>query len=237
LARHYPEAEGYLDRATTLAPDRADPYSNKITLYRAWTGDNVKARNVVEEMVTRVSAAAAATAMVQSASALVASGEYDKIFDELSPSSYQGPFPFNYYYVKAEFYRLRGEPGRSRVYADSLLVAVEGLSEERADDPDLSWYLAYAYAALGRRDDAVRHAERTAAVLAEPDNALRKAYIQPNLILIYAMAGEPDAAMDQIEHLLSVPSRISATYLRAAQYPSSLRDHRRFQELLARSAN
>ena len=46
------------------------------------------------------------------------------------------------------------------------------------------------------------------------------------------MVGEHDAAMDQIEYLLSVPSSISVPYLRAAQYPSSLRDYARFQELL-----
>jgi serine/threonine-protein kinase len=234
LARRYAEAEPYLDRATSLAPDQADPYSNQINLYRAWRGDHVKAREVVEEMITRVSSAAAATAMVQSARALIASGDYDTIFEQLSPTSYRGPFPFNYFYVKAEFYRLRGERERSRAYSDSLLAALEQLREERAADPDLSWYLAYAYAGLGRRAEAIQHAERTASMLSQSNNALRKAYMQPNLIWIYAMVGEDDAAMDQIEHLLSVPSSISALYLRAAQYPGSLRNHSRFRELLAR---
>ncbi len=237
LARRYAEAEPYLDRATSLAPDEADPYSNRTNLYLAWRGDDARAREVVEEMVRRVSSAAAATAMVQSARALIASGDYDTIFERLSPASYRGPFPFNYFYVKAEFYRLRGERERSRAYSDSLLAALEQLREERAADPDLSWYLAYAYAGLGRRVEAIQHAERTASMLSQSNNALRKAYIQPNLIWIYAMVGEHDAAMDQIEHLLSVPSTISVPYLRSAQYPGSLRDHARFQELLARSEN
>jgi TolB-like protein/Tfp pilus assembly protein PilF len=237
LARRYAQAETYLDRATSLAPDQADPYSNKTNLYLAWRGDDAKAREVVEEMITRVSSAAAATAMVQSARALIASGDYDTIFEQLSPASYRGPFPFNYFYVKAEFYRLRGDRDRSRAYSDSLLAALEQLREERAVDPDLSWYLAYAYAGLGRRTEAIQYAERTAAMLAQSNNALRKAYIQPNLIWIYAMVGEHDAAMDQIEYLLSVPSSISAPYLRAAQYPDSLRDFARFQELLARYEN
>ncbi len=237
LARRYAEAEPYLDRATSLAPDRADPYSNKINLYRAWRGDHVKAREVVEEMITRVSSAAAATAMVQSARALLASGDYDTIFEQLSPASYRGPFPFNYFYVKAEFYRLRGEPERSRAYSDSLLAALEQSREERAADPDLSWYLAYAYAGLGRRVEAIQHAERTESMLSQSNNALRKAYIQPNLIWIYAMVGEDEAAMNQIEHLLSVPSSISGVYLRAAQYPGSLRNHPRFRGLLATYEN
>ena len=114
---------------------------------------------------------------------------------------------------------------------------MEQLREERGADPDLSWYLAYAYAGLGRRVEAIQHAERTASMLSQSNNALRKAYIQPNLIWIYAMVGEHDAAMDQIEHLLSVPSSISVPYLRSAQYPGSLRDYPRFRELLARYEN
>ncbi len=188
-------------------------------------------------MITRVSAAAAATAMVQSARVLIATGDYDTVFEQLSPASYRGPFPFNYFYVKAEFYRLRNERDRAQAYSDSLLTAVEGLRADRGDDANLSWYLAYAYAGLGRKGQAIEYAERTALMLSQSNNSLRKAYIQPNLILIYAMVGEHDAAMDQIEHLLSVPSSISVPYLRAAQYPASLRDHPRFQELLAKYEN
>ena len=114
---------------------------------------------------------------------------------------------------------------------------MEGLRDERGDDANLSWYLAYAYAGLGRVTEAVQHAEKTASLLSQSNNSLRKAYIQPNLIWIYAMIGEHDAAMDQIEHLLSVPSSISVPYLRVAQYPGSLRDYARYQELLARYEN
>jgi len=237
LARRYAEAEPYLDRATSLAPDQADPYSNKANLYLAWSGDTEKAREVVDEMITRVSAAAAATAMVQSARVVIATGDYDTLFEQLSPASYRGPFPFNYFYVKAEFYRLRSERDLAHAYSDSLLTVVEGLRAERGDDANLSWYLAYAYAGVGRKGEAIEYAERTALMLSQPNNSLRKAYIQPNLILIYAMVGEHDAAMDQIEHLLSVPSSISVPYLRTAQYPASLRDYARFQELLARYEN
>ncbi len=237
LARRYTEAEPYLDRATSLAPDQADPYSNKANLYLAWSGDTEKAREVVDEMITRVSAAAAATAMVQSARALIATGDYNTVFEQLSPASYRGPFPFNYFYVKAEFYRLRGERDRARAYSDSLLSAVDRLHDERGDDANLSWYLAYAYAGLGRTEEAIQYAEQTASMLTQSNDALRKAYIQPNLIWIYAMVGEHDAAVDQIEQLLSVPSTISVPYLRAAHYPGSLRDYARFQELLATYEN
>jgi len=123
------------------------------------------------------------------------------------------------------------EVARSRPPKDKpwYHVLVHGASHrtyvaERHLEPDVS-------------GEPIEHAERTASMLSQSNNALRKAYIQPNLILIYAMVGEHDAAMDQIEHLLSVPSSISVPYLRSAQYPGSLRDYARFQKLLARYEN
>jgi serine/threonine-protein kinase len=237
LARRYAEAETYLNRAISLAPDQADPYSNKAILYVAWRGNSETVREVVQEMITHVSPAASALALVQSAKTLIVTGDYDSIFEQLSLSSYRGAFPFNYLYVKAEFYRLRGNPDRARAYSDSLLTALEDLSEERATDPNLNWYLGYAHAGLGHRAEAIRFAERTALLLATSNNALRTAFIQQHVILIYAMVGEHGAAMDQIEYLLSVPSGISVPYLRAAQYPGSLREHPRFQALLEKYEN
>jgi TolB-like protein/Tfp pilus assembly protein PilF len=237
LARRYTEAEIFLDRAISLAPDLPDPYSNKASLYLGWTGDTAKAHNVMRGMIPTVSPGAAALALVQSARTLVATGASDSLFDLLSPTSFAGPFPFNYFFVKAEFYRLRGQQVRSRAYSDSLLAALLDVYEEQASDPNLSWYVGYAYAGLGRRAEAIRHADLVVSLLSASENALRTAFIQPNVIWIYALAGEYDAAIDQMEYLLSVPSGISAQYLRVEAYPASLREHPRFQALLERYGN
>jgi serine/threonine-protein kinase len=235
LARRYPEAERYLDRAISLAPDQADAYSNKMMLYLLWRGDLEQARQVANEMVRWASPAATALGLVQGARVLITTGAYDSIFGALSPASYRGPLPFNYFYVNAELARLRSNTERFVAYSDSLLRALQDLYDERPTDPTLNWYMAYAYAGAGRDAEAMRYATGTSTLLAMPGNALRSAYMQQHLIWIYAMISEWEAAIDQIQYLLSVPSSISLPYLRVEALPDSLRRHRRFQQLLAAS--
>ena len=237
LARRYAEAELFLDRAISLAPDLPDPYSNKASLYVGWTGDTAKAHQVMREMMPTVSPGAAALALVQNARTLIATGATDSLFALLSPASYVGPFPFNYFYVKAEFYRLRGQTDRARAYSDSLLAALMDVYEERAADANVNWYVGYAYAGLGRSAEAIRHANRVVSLLAASGNALRTAFIQPNVIWIYALAGDYGAAIDQMEYLLSVPSGISGQSLRREMFPASLREQSRFQALLEQYEN
>ena len=48
---------------------------------------------------------------------------------------------------------------------------------------------------------------------------------------IFTMVGEYDAALDLLEHLLSVPSTVSIPYLRLYRRWEPLWDHPRFKEL------
>lgn len=50
---------------------------------------------------------------------------------------------------------------------------------------------------------------------------------------IYAIFGEYDAAIDQIELLLSIPSVMSVQWLQVDPIWDPLRDHPRFQKLIA----
>ena len=51
---------------------------------------------------------------------------------------------------------------------------------------------------------------------------------------IYVMVGEYEAAIDQLEVLLSIPSELSVQLLRIDPRYDPLRDHPRFQALLER---
>ena len=193
--------------ASLIAPE-SSPSSNCRWDIFGWRGDTAAAHQVMREMTPTV-----------------------------DPASYVGPFPFNYFYVKAEFFRLRGQPARARAYSDSLLAALVDVYEERASDPNLNWYVGYAYAGLGNSAEAIRHADRAVSLLAESGNALRTAYIQPNVLWIYALAGDYDATIRQAEYLLSVPSAISGKSLRLEMFPAALREQPRFQALLERFGN
>ncbi len=51
---------------------------------------------------------------------------------------------------------------------------------------------------------------------------------------VYSIAGEYDRACDELETVLSVPSLVSAKWLRVDPLFDPLRDHPRFQELVAK---
>ena len=50
----------------------------------------------------------------------------------------------------------------------------------------------------------------------------------------YVLVGDHEAAITMIERLLSMPSRVSIGWLRIDPFWDPVRDHPRFQELLAR---
>ncbi len=54
--------------------------------------------------------------------------------------------------------------------------------------------------------------------------------------MIYTMVGEYDAALDEIEYLLSIPSVMSVPLLRLDPRGDPLRDHPRFRALLEKYA-
>ncbi len=68
-------------------------------------------------------------------------------------------------------------------------------------------------------------------------DAWQGAYRLEDLARIYTMVGEYDAAIDQLEALLAVPSPMSVPTLRIDPTWHPLRDHPRFQALLEKYGN
>lgn len=236
LTRRYEEAERFLDRAITLAPDYAEGYRYKIGLYLRWRGDTTAARRTADVMQELVTDGQVAMAVVQMAPPLVVSGAYDALFQGLGLASIAGPLPFDYLATKAEYYQLTNQRSRAQAYFDSLLVELERLPPERANDPVLNTFLGLAYAGLNRTAEAIERAQALAEYIAASDDALTASLLGHRLVWIYAWVGEYDMAIDQIERLLRVPSLVSTAYLRVEAFPSGLREHPRYLRLLAGSS-
>jgi hypothetical protein len=64
--------------------------------------------------------------------------------------------------------------------------------------------------------------------------AYRGAFRVEEMARIYAMVGERDAAVEQLEYLMSIPLDLAAPGLRLDPAWDSLRDHPRFQKLIGR---
>ncbi len=232
LVRRYADAERYVGMALGIAPDLAEAHRIRIALYLRWRGDTARAHAAVREMQQRTTPGEVALGLIEGAPSLVVGGAYDSIFEPLTPASVSGPLPFDYYYLKAEFYRLRDQLPRARAYYDSLRTAVQGAARARVGDPTLMTLLARAYAGLGRREDAMGQVALLERAVGESADALRDMAVREALVWTYAMLGEEDAALDHLEALLATPSMMSMPYLQVAPFPDTLRQHPRFRQLL-----
>jgi serine/threonine-protein kinase len=87
---------------------------------------------------------------------------------------------------------------------------------------------------LGRTEDAIREAERAVELQPISEDAFFGPIHTFALAEVYVMVGEYDAAIDQLETILSVTCAVSPPLLRADPLWDPLRDGPRFQALLAK---
>lgn len=83
------------------------------------------------------------------------------------------------------------------------------------------------------KEEAPREGRRAVELLPETEDAVDGPTFQISLARIYLMVGEPDQAIALLEHLVSIPSGLSAHELRIDPTRDSVRRDRRFQKLVA----
>jgi serine/threonine-protein kinase len=233
--RKYAEAVRYLDLSISLAPDQADAYENKAYSYIFWLGDTKRARDVFEEIPGE-------SRYVQQLSLTLwrLERDYRAVLD--FASSVSEPIVFWYGYASptallaARAHRLMGEPELAHASFDLARATLEEELEAHPDDHRFHSALGYAYAGLGRKDDAIREGRRGVDLFPVSKDALVGARRVQDLAVIYTWVGEYDAALDEIEYLLSIPAWFSVHALRLDPDFDPLRDHPRYQELLEKYA-
>lgn len=235
--RHYEEAKRYLDLYLSLLPDHMTPYCMMAWTFILWTGDTQKARTALDEMPEKIDDASYVEWFIvelyerRYQAALDRLGRIPgELFEDYGTVT---PWALNTGMV----YRLMGEEERATAAFDSARVLLEREVKERPDDFRIRGPLGMAYAGLGRKDEAIREGLKGVEMLPTSADALVGPDRLIDLAAIYTMVGEYEAALDQIEHLLSVPCRFSVQLLRLDPQWGPLRDHPRFQRLLEEFSN
>ncbi len=234
LLRDYPEAERSYDRAMSLAPDWLPPSVNKAWLYVSWQGDTEKARATFEEVSHGIGTGE--SLLFRWILIDILEKKYQEALDRLSSLPAQA-FEWQMYFLPkdqlyAQIHGLMNQPDLERTHYSAARAIVESKIEERPEDSRLHSALGIAYAGLGRKEDALREGKLAVDLLPLSKEAYRGAYRAIDLAHIYAMVGETYAAIDQLEHLLSIPSPLSVPLLRLDPIWDPLRDHPRFQRLV-----
>lgn len=237
LMRNYPEAEKLISRAISISPDLLDRYHYKTFLCLLSTGDTKKARSVVQD-ASSIDGFSADKYMVWMRTFIeMCDGKYDGALTIISSAPNEPPENQFEFIPRTQFlaqlHELMKQPAKAHAYYDSTRVFLERKVQEHPDDSRLHSALGIAYAGLGRKEDAIREGKRGVELLPISKEAWRGTYRVRDLAHIYTMTGEYDSAMDQIEHLLSIPSEISVPLLRIDPRWAPLRGTPRFQTAVA----
>ena len=230
--RRYGEAIRYWDQSIALDPTQVYSYYSKAETYWLWNGTTQEARAVLEAMPESDDPLSALRWFWQE----IYEGNYREAMARLSGSSGQllefseGARPKSL--VEARAYELLNEPQLARSSYDSARRLLETEVQRLPWDPRRHSALGIAYAGLGRKDDAIRAGKRALELFPISEDAYSGFTYVMELALIYTMVGDQDAALDQIESLLSIPGVISVPLLRLDPRWEPLRQNSRFQELV-----
>jgi tetratricopeptide (TPR) repeat protein len=132
----------------------------------------------------------------------------------------------------ARICRYLNEEDKARKYFESAQKNIEKQIKENSGNYWLYSHLGIAYAGLGLNEEAVQMGKRATQLLPITKNAWRGTLPIEFLANIYVMVGDYDAALDQIQYLLSVPGRLSINILKLDPAWKDLHNHPRFKKLL-----
>jgi serine/threonine-protein kinase len=238
--RNFRRAEEYADLCISLAPDRPDGYSAK-TMALFVQGKLRDARAVLDELpisspmmtiwgirleIVERRFGAALAKLHESPAA---------VYAQVGGEKTAGSRALN----ECACYFFLGDQRGIREACGRALVTLE---ERTGEHPDNHWFhvsLGQTNAYLGRREEAIREAERAVALMPVENDAIVGVRHLEGLARVYALMGEPDAAIERIEYLLSIPSplavvggQLTSDGGQVHPFWDPLRDHPRFQALL-----
>ena len=142
--------------------------------------------------------------------------------------------PWHYYQAKGWLYTQLGNPEVSGVYIDSAVTLLTAAALENPEDGHPHIDLATIYGWLGRKDAAIREWRRGIELNPLANDPVNGWAHVLALAATYTQFGEYDAAVEQLDRVLSIPSLVSSPLLRVDPLWAPLRSNPRFQALLAK---
>jgi len=230
--RRYPESISAADQAINLAPDSVWPYLYKTFTLWSWKGPATQSRAALEALPRNVGGWERWAWYWQE----TYEGRCREALERLEAAT-DGWIRIKMFarpnaLLAAQAYELLDEPELAREAYESARGLLEPEVLSSPEDPRLRSSLGIAYAALGRKEDAIREGIRATELLTRSVDGYYYLPYVVDLAHIYTIVGEDEAALDQIEYLLANPSWISVPLLEMDPRWDPLRGHPRFQALL-----
>jgi serine/threonine protein kinase/tetratricopeptide (TPR) repeat protein len=226
--RRYQEAEHYYNRSISLAPDQTLPYY--------WKSENYIKQGLLEN--ARITLGEMPKTDQESIRAwhfqLGTVEVYERNFQKALEHAFSAADESDTERQLGAglIYMFMNEPELARGYFDSARILLEKIVKKRPDSASVHSGLGYAYAGLSRKEEAIREGELASELYPISKDAFSGPDYVYHLAEIYVMVGEYEKAIDKIEYLLSIPSRISVPILRLDPTWDPLREHPRFKQIL-----
>jgi TolB-like protein len=229
------ESEAAFARVISLAPDQGMAYVMSAVNRIHGTGDLAGARKLLETAVVDYKSmfASGDPAWTQ---LLLLERNYQGLKDWIErhmPSMQESQFGIiSANHLLGLAHALLGDDSASRTAYRAAADFLVEESKKRPDDPRVRSALGVCYAGLGEKDAAIRAGEEAVCLLPVERESMVGAALEEQLAKILTQVGEHAAALDRIEHLLSIPSLVTVHTLRLDPRWDPLREHPRFRALV-----
>jgi len=246
--RQFDEAEQDADHAIWLLPQMADAHILKAQVL-AEKGDMSAAKEAMLEMSRRIEIADAAESVLPQGLTVWTATTYLRLFPETFTKAFEAfeAEPIERYrsiqpamvatahLARALIYEAMGDRQSARARYDSARVHFERIIRSNPQSAYIPVYhsdLGLTYAGLGRCEEAILMGEEAVRMIPISEDAAVGPSLIGNLAEIYLKCGKHEAAIDQIETWLSVPSCISVDLLRVDPIWDPIRSNPRFRRLM-----
>ena len=221
--RNWTEAIRYSEKCINIDPEDVDGYSMRGLIMFLQEGDVEKVRQYARDNINP----ADSSKFIDEYGFIEMLGRnYQRVINIYKEKEKQ------YLLEIALAYKLLGQREAAEQYYDSARIQYEKQINNFPEDGDSYSFLGIAYAGLGRIEDAHKAGKHGVELIPVSKDALSGSALLINLARIYAMTGQSELAISQIESLLSMPSLLTVQLLKLQAVWDPLRDHPRFQELI-----
>jgi serine/threonine-protein kinase len=148
------------------------------------------------------------------------------------PSGFWLEDSVEFYLKRGEIYRFLGDDANSHLYYDSARMVCERRLAQRPNYAEAHADLGQVLAGLGKRKEALIHAERAVELIPVEKDAMVGADLIERQAMTCSLIGENDRAIDLIDYLLKNPSQLQYQTVLVDPMWDPLRDNPRFQALL-----
>jgi tetratricopeptide (TPR) repeat protein len=234
MTREYEKSVEYLDKSIALAPDEYWPYVQKVQTLWLSREDLDEARRILESIPDSASETLVLFLGWTDLSRMERDFDRTLAVQEEAASEWytHQTMTIPKSLVIAEALGYKGDLEGAHSEYQAALEAVEAALIDRPEDYRLHSSRGVALAGLGRRDEAIAAGQRAIELMPiEKDLYIGGQFIH-DMALIYAMLGEAEEALEQLDRLLSIPAKFSVMMLKKDPRWDSLRDHPRYQDLI-----